>query len=297
MRSSFVLLLILSCCAHARPPADSDLKPGAIESGGRRRTFLAWSPDKPGAPLVVALHGRLGTPVGMEQMTGLTALAKREGFTVVFPAGVDRSWHDARDIGPAAARGVDDVAFLSALIDEFIARGSDPRRVFVLGMSNGGFMALTLACRAAEKVTAVASVTGGVSVPLAEDCAMVKPVSAAFFLGTDDRLVPFQGGRVANGHGETLSADASARFWAGKIGCQREPVCERLPDAAPDDGTRVELRRWFGCKAGAHVELYVIEGGGHTWPGGWQYAREFLVGKTSKDVSASEAAWRFFAAH
>ncbi|MEW5739764.1 MAG: PHB depolymerase family esterase [Myxococcota bacterium] len=297
MRSSLLVVVLISGCAHARPPADPDLRPGSLESGGRTRTYLSWSPGKPGAPLVVALHGRMGTAVGMEQLSALTAIAKREGFTVVFPDGVDKSWHDARDWGPAADQGVDDVAFLRALIDDFLAKGADPRRVFMLGMSNGGFMTLTFACRAADKVTAVASITGGVSAPLAKDCPMSRPVPTAFFMGSDDRLVPFHGGKVANGRGETLSADASARFFAAKNGCQGEPVVEKLPDVAPDDGTRVELRRWSGCRGNGHVELYVIEGGGHTWPGGWQYAREFLIGKTSKDLSASEAAWRFFAAH
>ncbi|GMU63370.1 MAG: hypothetical protein AMXMBFR34_51330 [Myxococcaceae bacterium] len=76
-----------------------------------------------------------------------------------------------------------------------------------------------------------------------------------------------------------------------------EPTVEKLPDADTSDGTRVELRRWSGCRGSAHVELYVVEHGGHTWPGGWQYAREWLIGKTSKDVSACEVAWRFFVAH
>lgn len=290
-------LLVLSGCAHARPKVDADLQPGSLESGGRTRTYVWWGPGKPGTPLVVALHGRGGHGRAQEQLTGLTALAKREGFTVVFPDGVDESWHDARDYGPAAEQGVDDVAFLSALIDDFVARGADARRVFMLGMSNGGFMTLTFACRAAEKLAGAVSVTGGVSVPLAKDCAPARPVPVAFVMGTKDPLVPFAGGKVARKNGQVLSADAGARLFAKAYGCEAEPTVEALPDVDPADGTRVERRRWSGCQAGAHVELFVVENGGHTWPGGWQYLGEFWIGKTSKDFSASLAAWRFFAAH
>jgi polyhydroxybutyrate depolymerase len=297
MRSLLLAALLCSGCAHARPKPDPDLVKGSLESGGRTRTFLSWSPGKPGTPLVVALHGRLGTGEGQESLSGLTAVAKREGFTVVFPDGIDKSWHDARDLGPAAEQGVDDVAFLAALIDDFVAKGADPRRVFMLGMSNGGFMTLTFACRAADKVTAVASITGGVSLPLAKACAPSRPVPVAFVMGTEDPLVPFAGGKVARKNGEVISADAGARLFAELNGCEKDPTVERLPDVDPQDGTTVELRRWSGCQAGAHVELYVVEHGGHTWPGGWGYFKESFIGKTSKDLSASEAAWRFFTAH
>jgi len=297
MRSLLLLAVLLTGCAHARPKADADLKRGSLESGGLKRTYLWWSPEQPGAPLVIALHGRFGTGEAQEQLSGLTAIAKRERFTVVFPDGVDKSWHDARDLGPAAEQHVDDVAFLSALIDAFVAKGADPRRVFMLGMSNGGFMTLTFACRAADKVTAVASITGGVSVQLAKACAPSRPVPVAFFMGTEDPLVPFAGGPVARkNNGEVISADAGARLFAQLFACEKEPVAERLPDVDPSDGTTVERRRWSGCQGGAHVELYVIEHGGHTWPGGWAYLSDHFIGKTSKDLNASDAAWRFFAA-
>jgi polyhydroxybutyrate depolymerase len=245
----------------------------------------------------LALHGRLGDGRGQAQLSGFAAVAKREGFTVVFPDGVDASWHDARELGPAAEQKVDDVAFLTALIDDFVSKGSDPRRVFVAGMSNGGFMALTLACRVAGKLAGVVSVTGGVSVALSKDCAPTRPLPVAFIMGTRDPLVPFDGGTVARKNGEVLSAEAGARFFAKRFGCEGEPVVESLPDTAPDDGTRTERRRWSGCEAGVHVDLYAVENGGHTWPGGWQYLGEWLVGKTAKDFSASEVAWRFFSEH
>lgn len=285
-----VVFSLVLACAHSEPKADPALTRGALEVDGRARSYLAWEGPK-GAPLVLALHGRLGTPAGMAKLSGFLALAQRERFTVVFPEGVERSWHDARDVGPAAEQGVDDVRFLVALIDDFVARGADASRVYVVGMSNGGFMALTLACRAADRLAGVASVTGAVSRKLADDCKPARAVPVQFFMGTDDPLVPFEGGAMKQGRGEVLSAEAGARFFAERHGCATLETAE-LPDLVPGDGTRVERRRFGGCAA--PVELYVVRGGGHTWPGGWKYLREAFIGRVSEDLSASETAWRFF---
>lgn len=286
----WALGLLLVSCAHA-PALDPSLQFGSLISGGRTRTFLSWQAPA-GAPLVIALHGRLGTGAGQAKLSGLVPIARREGFTLVLPQGVDRSWHDARDVGPAAKQGVDDLAFLSALIDDFVARGADPSRVFVLGMSNGGFMSLSLACHLADKLAGVASVTGGLSTKLQADCPMSRPVPLALFLGSEDPLVPFTGGQVAHDRGEITSAQDAARFFAGKNGCARDPEKHPLPDLDPSDGTRIEEQVFGSCAAPVH--LFVVNGGGHTWPGGWAYLREGLVGKTSRDLDASEAAWAFF---
>ena len=65
----------------------------------------------------------------------------------------------------------------------------------------------------------------------------------------------------------------------------------------PSDGTRVVREAYGSCKAGADVVFYRVEGGGHTWPGGRQYLPERVIGKTNRDISASEVIWRFFNEH
>ncbi len=285
------LLLLALSCAHV-DRVDPALREGSLMIDGRSRAFLSWEAPR-GAPLVIALHGRLGTAAGLEKLSGLLSIARREGFTLVLPEGVDRSWHDARDVGPAAKQGVDDVKFLASVIDEFVERrGVDRSRVYVLGMSNGGFMTLTLVCRLADRLAGAASITGGLSTKLQADCPLSRPVPLAFFLGTEDPLVPFKGGQVANDRGEITPAEDAARFFAEKNGCALTPTRRLLPDFDPADGTRVEVQTFGGCAA--PVELHVIEGGGHTWPGGWRYLGERFVGKVSRDENASEAAWAFF---
>lgn len=293
MRGTSILLFLLAACAHGRPPVDPGLTHGSLSSGGRQRTWLSLD-GAPGAPLVIALHGRLGDGASQARLTGFAAIAKREKLFIVFPDGVDKSWHDARESGPAAEQKVDDVQFVSDLIDAFVAKGADPKRVFVLGMSNGGVMSLTLACRLSAKVAGVASVTGGLPAQLEQGCAMSRPVPVVLIFGTDDPLMPYAGGTVAKrkDHGTVSSAEAAAALFARQNGCDATPRLENLPDTSASDASTVELRTFTGCKA--PVALYTVRGGGHTWPGGWSYLPERFIGKTNRDFDASEAIWRFF---
>ncbi|MDP3504601.1 MAG: PHB depolymerase family esterase [Myxococcales bacterium] len=285
-------------CAHRPSSAKGHLE-GRLEHGGRTRTFISWSPEGPGPfPLVVALHGRLGTGAQMLKLSGLTALAAQEHFIVVYPDGIDRSWADGRKTSPASKQGVDDVAFLRAVIDEFVTkRSADPARVYVLGMSNGGFMALTLACQAADQVTAVGSVTGFMAVELAKSCSPTRAVPVAIIAGDTDPLVPFAGGELEGGRGAIAGADDTFALWRRLDGCDGAPIITALPDEDPNDGTRVERREVSSCRDGSRVRLDVVKGGGHTWPRGDRYLPEGVIGKTSRDLDASAELWRFFAPH
>ncbi|MBX7096783.1 MAG: dienelactone hydrolase family protein [Myxococcaceae bacterium] len=286
----------VASCRH-RPdwgPTSRAFTREVLQAGGRQRTYALWTPPGglAGKPLVLALHGRGGTGEGMEQLTGLSAIAAKEGFTVAAPDGVEKSWADGRGIGPAHDAQVDDVAFLAALIDALVARGADASRVSVVGMSNGAMMALTLACRIPQRLHGVVAVTGLVPRPLAQDCAQGPPLSVAFVLGTKDPLVPFAGGAVGTNRGDVLSADESFALWQRRDGCAEAPTREALEDRDGADGTTT-TRLGASCPGGVRVFRYDVEGGGHTWPGGWAYLPEGLIGKTSRDFSASQAAWDF----
>ena len=122
------------------------------------------------------------------------------------------------------------------------------------------------------------------------------------FLGTKDPLVPYDGGEIKAllglaKRGKVVSADALIGFWAAHNGCDPEPVVVEVADRAPKDGSHIVLDAYAACDAGGDVDFYHVEGGGHTWPGGKQYMTHHLVGKTNRDVSASELMWAFFAAH
>jgi polyhydroxybutyrate depolymerase len=301
----FTLLVAAGSCGIAlgtcvyRPSFAKEHLEGRLEHDGRTRTFISWSPEGPGPfPLVLALHGRLGTGAEMLKLSGLTAIAQQERFMVVYPDGVGRSWADGRNTTPASKQGVDDVAFLSALIDEFVLkRGADPSRVYVLGMSNGGFMSLTLGCKAAEKVTAVGSVTGFLGLELSKSCSPARAVPVAIIAGDADPIVPFAGGELQGGRGTIIGAVDTFSLWRRLNGCQSEPTLTTLTDEDPNDGTRVARREVSDCRDGSRVRLDVVKGGGHTWPRGDRYLPEGIIGKTSRDLDASADLWRFFALH
>ncbi|HXD79834.1 MAG TPA: PHB depolymerase family esterase [Puia sp.] len=271
----------------------------SIGAGGRMRTFLLYQPtglpDR--APLLIALHGRLGTGAGMERLTHFEAVADREKFLLIFPDGVKKSWNDGRGT-PAERRGVDDVGFIRALIDSAVRHcGADPRRIYVTGISNGGFMTMRLAAELSDKIAAVAVVAATMDQQTVDRARGVHPLSVLLLHGTKDPLVPFGGGAVhSNAGGPILSHDASVNWWVKLDECQPSPTVRSIPDSA-GDGTAVTVRDYPGGKEGTEVLDYVIANGGHTWPGGWQYLPVLLVGRTSRNLDASEAIWVFFKRH
>lgn len=297
---ALLVLALEGCRAHPRP-CDLAEAPctatGSLEHGGRSRTYLYHLPPglRAGAPLVIALHGRLGQGSSQAKLTGLDAVADTAGFIVVYPDGVRNSWADGRGVTPADQAGVDDVGFLTALADSLVQRfEASAHHVFVTGMSNGGMMAYRLACDRADRFAAVATVGALMPKTLAARCAPSRPVPLLSFCGTDDPLIPIEGGETDDGRGDLLSAEQSRQTWARLDGCVTEPILTWEPDVDPQDGTRVRNETQGTCREGAEVRLSIIEGGGHTWPGGWQYLGERSIGRTSRDVNASHALWEFF---
>lgn len=317
--AALVCLLALGACrkstapddsavptAEMPPPEDTHVALGeaSMRHGDRTRTFLFYQPPPPpsGAapklPLVIALHGRLGNGKGQARLSHLARIAQREGFMVVFPDGHRRSWHDSRESGPAAEDRIDDVGFITDLVSFFVREhGADPSRVYVAGMSNGGFMSGTLACNATNVFAAFAEVSATAPKDLESVCAPKAPIPALFIVGDQDPLVPYAGGPIAHdGSGKKgvgISAMAEARFFAKWNACTGEASSE-LPDTDPSDGTRSSLLTFTGCQAGASVQIITVHGGGHGWPGGWAYLPERYIGKTARDFDASERIWAFF---
>jgi polyhydroxybutyrate depolymerase len=241
------------------------------------------------------LHGGGGTP----ERTGARELDKygdQKGFIIVSPEGLRRSWNDGRLI---RGRTYDDVAFLAALIDELVRKyNADPKRVYATGISNGGFMSFTLACRIPDKIAAIAPVAASMGRGAFEDCHPQRAISVMMINGTADPLVKFEGGKVGRRAGsEGEPVPRVVEFWRARA-CEgaKPPVKrERLPDADPNDGSVVEIER-VRCR-GTDVVNYTIQGGGHTWPGGVQYLPKFVVGTVNHDFSASAAIVDFFSTH
>lgn len=263
-------------------------------SGVTRRYFLylpsSWHRGRP-APLVLVFHGGGGRASGIAPHTGFSRLAEREGFVVAYPQGLNGRWNDGR--GYAATH--DDVGFVRALLDTLGRElAIDPRRVYATGISNGAMFAYRLACDLPGVFAAVAPVAGAMPADLAPGCAHTQPVSVLAFQGTADPLMPYFGGGVARRRGRVLSAERSIAFWATTSGCAEAPVTTDEPDRVTD-GTRVRRTAYGTCREGRSVELYTIEGGGHTWPGGPPVGG--AVGRVTREIDATPVIWAFFAGH
>jgi polyhydroxybutyrate depolymerase len=163
-------------------------------------------------------------------------------------------------------------------------------------------MAYRLACELSHKITAIAPVDGNIPLMLSDECSPSGPVSVLAINNVNDPLVPYNGGEIY-GHfhrvklGEVLSSEESVGFWVKRNRCSVTPVVVEEPDRNPGDGTRVISKKYLNGMAGTEVILYSVTGGGHTWPGGIQYLPKWMIGKTSKDINATEVIWTFFKKH
>jgi polyhydroxybutyrate depolymerase len=286
----------------AAPAASAD----TIDIDGVKRSYSLQLPAKRLVPLVVVLHGKTQRGADMMTRTAWPQVAKREGFEVVFPDGLNHAWADARTKAGPALRGppagTDDVGFIAKLVEKLVANGTaDPRRVYVTGISNGGAMAMTLVCARADLFAAGASVSMNLTDEAAVTCHPSRPLPMLLMNGTADLLVPYEGGRGSSYYAADgfWSTDETLAFWRKLNGCETDNAdATDLPDRAPADQstvTRISSR----CPGGHDVVLYRINQGGHRMPGFSPDARfpkvaASLLGSQNGDIDAAETIWTFF---
>lgn len=264
---------VLAALLLASPALASETREESMDFGGRPRWWLVHEPEtgKKPRPLVLVLHGGGGDPFNAERMSAMSALADREGFLAVYPAGTGRffgrrflTWNAGSCCGYALKSGADDTGFLSALVGRLVKEGrADQKRVYVTGLSNGGMMSHRLACERADLVAAAAPVAGTIGIP---NCKSSRPVPILIIHGKADEHVPYAGGR------------APARF------SERDRVDRSVEEVAS-----------IWRKAGSEVKLLIHEGG-HIWPGGTPGLRFGNVDPVLPEPKASEEIWAFFKA-
>jgi polyhydroxybutyrate depolymerase len=294
------LLLLSACLAQRNRDPRPKTEEHFISVGGIQRRYLLHLPPKRDAkkpaPLILMLHGGGATPEHPGDYH-LADAADKKGFLVAYPAGMNRAWNDGR-INPGRNR-YDDVAFLSAVIDELVkTRNVDAKRVYATGISNGGFMSFRMACDAADKIAAIAPVAGSMPEGGEADCKPSRPVSVLMINGTDDPLVHYKGGHVGLRRPPSEPIPAVVNFWRKEI-CGRVagPIVDhQVPERSNSDDSSAHFESCSG-PGGAEMINYTIEGGGHTWPGGLQYAPQIFIGPVNQDFSASQVIVDFFSRH
>jgi polyhydroxybutyrate depolymerase len=231
---------------------------------------------------VLNFHGYSSNASRQMILTGLVSAADEAGVIAVHPDGFDASWNAGKCCGTAASEDRDHVGYVRALLASLESTLCvDTRRVYSTGMSNGGFLSHRLGCELSDRIVAIAPVAGVIGI---SDCAPVRPVPVLHIHGTDDSLVPYEGG----GFLDFPSVMATVAGWASR------DRCADAGDAITYAQGEVTCQGWQRCDAGSTVTLCTVEGGGHTWPGGTPVP---VLGHTTTDLDATRAALAFFALH
>jgi len=268
---------------------------------GAERTFTIYVPTRLDAskehPTVLVFHGGLGDASDVQSTSDMNTKANEERFIAVYPEAANQYWNDGRD---TTVSPIDDVAYVNTMLNKLEDEWQiDRSKVFASGISNGGMMTQRLACELTSSFAGFAVVAANMPANLSGGCNPGGRAPIVFFNGTQDPLMPYDGGDIASipalgigAGGTVLSVDDTLSLWAGKNSCGA-PSAESLDDIAPDD-TTVEKITYNGCTQG-DLEAFKINGGGHNWPG--SVGASSLTGNTSRDIIATDEIMTFFQAN
>jgi len=264
-----------------------------ITHNGLNRGFLLHLPEEYSGesdlPLIIAMHGGFGSPINIQNQSQLSVKADEEGFIVVYPEGVKggvldiRTWNAGWCCGHASTDEVDDVGFISALMDTLIGEYAiDTNRIYATGMSNGGFMSYRLACELSDRIAAIAPVAASMSMM---ECNPERPVPVISFHSFLDSNVPYDGG-VGDGFSDHYNSpqDSVLNAWAIRNECMT------INDTIIDNAEYTEIH-WGNCDCISEVQHIITTDGGHSWPGGRKTATGDPV---SEFINANDLMWEFF---
>jgi polyhydroxybutyrate depolymerase len=273
--------LVLTGCGAVRDDrGPSDAETRTITVDGIERDYRIYLPadlaDDPA--LVVMMHGGVGSAHQAERAYGWNDQADAAGFIVAYPDGSNRTWNAGDCCGGAAREGVDDVAFLTVVVEELQAEfGIASDRTFATGMSNGAMMTYRLACET-DLFAAIAPVAGTIVMP----CDDPAPTSVLHIHGLEDSQVRMDGG-PGDGIGDVdgMPITEAIDLWRAVDACGDAVVTEE-PPVTTSTST---------CGAFT-VTLVTVADAGHQWPG--SVAREGAADQPSDALDATALIWEFF---
>lgn len=255
IRLCFVAALACAACSGSAPnplvvarPYDWD-EPAGIDK------------SKP-APLIMLLHGYSANGFVQDAYFGFAQLANDRGVYVAHPDGTidgsgERFWNATDACCDFGNTGVDDVAYLNAVVDDMEAHFNiDKKRVFFVGHSNGAFMSHRMACDNADRIAGIVALAGDVWKDPSK-CNPSAPVAVLQVHGDADDMVPYAGSTLEP------SAPASVATWAQKNGCGADLADTGMTLDLDSQlaGNETTIAR-HACSTGA-AELWTIHGGGH----------------------------------
>lgn len=244
-----------------------------VTPDGRTRRYRIYVPSAipsgTSVPLVIALHGGLGTSSQFESNSGLNGFAESNRFIAVYPDGVGnqpdgsgyQTWNGGYCCGPAAAQSIDDITFIRNVVTDL--RNSLPvnsSRVYALGHSNGGILSYRIACEMSDVVAAIGVQAGS---NVVTDCRPALPVSVFHLHGKSDTNMPINGGK-GSGLSSTVfvSARSAVDAMATVDGCN-----VASPRSLITSNSDVTALSWTNCKSNSEVRLVTVKNATHAWMG------------------------------
>lgn len=283
-------------------PCTAPLAPGTerecrFDFGGVERRFLVYAPVSydPCSPnaVVVDAHGATETAeqhAGLEPFmtwpnglgSGWRLVADREGFVVVTPQGIGNVWNPT------------DVDFVVEVQQKVTAIANvDPERVYLTGISNGGFLSYWTACRDLGVFKGFAPVAGGYD----GACDVTQTAPLIGFHATGDSIVPYQAG--INGAttwaealhcstGPTPSESHGGNASAGKEHCIASTGNDQWQLVACDPSLpATTCQSWSDCDGGQRVTFCDV-------PGANQPVGGHILYFNDTQLSLAAVAWEFF---
>jgi polyhydroxybutyrate depolymerase len=288
-------------------PTGQVLRGSLVVPGGSLRTYTLYVPRSlpsgRSVPLLIALHGGLGSGPQFEQDSGFDGLAEANRFIVVYPNGTPIRpsapnrlvWNGGGCCSVAAQsqENVNDVGFISTLITKLEGLYDiDKARVYATGHSNGAILAERLVCEVSDRIVAIGVQAGTLMV---NSCPMSHPASVLEIHGTADQNIPINGGmgsRSLTQDDFPPPVDALKTF-------ARSDACRSMPTITTDPSKpALHFESWRSCKNGTSVEWVKVTGANHAWMGHpASLGTELLVGKPYTGFDSSAAIWSFLSAH
>jgi len=275
-------------------------KEKTIEVNGLARHYRIHTPknysEKAHYPLVIVLHAFKDNPLQIEIYTGMSNKADQEGFVVVYPKGTNSnadhhlSWNSGYCCGVALRQDVDDVNFISSLIDEIKKTYAvDAKRVYIVGFSNGGMLTYRLGAQLTHKITAIAVVAASIGgqfedFPANNIPQPLQPLAVLALHGQKDDTVLYNGGINKKGDGNFWPVSQSIDFWVKNNKCVGQPTEENIKN-----GVAVK-KSYSNCENNTRVVLYTIPNSGHVWFGGLVEIPKNLL---HQSFSATDTVWDF----
>jgi polyhydroxybutyrate depolymerase len=293
-----VMFVAALAVGQAEPLGPGDHKRIITVDGVKRQHYIhippKYDPKKPAA-VVLALHGASMWDKQMATFTGLSATADKHNFIVVYPngTGIIQTWNAGLFASEFSLNKLDDVKYLGKVLDDVESVVTvDKKRVHAAGLSNGAMMSYRLAAEMSDRIGSIATIAGTLALDKYEP---KRAVSVVHFHGTKDTLVPYNGPEKKK-EAKVLrfrSVDDTMKACIKANGCAEKPIVTVID--MKEDKLKVIRREWNEGKNDSEVVLYVIEEGGHTWPG-MNLGPAFL-GASTKNIDANEILWEFFKKH